>query len=281
MTRFRLTALIGSALLCACGDGHQHAHDRAADPTLDAATHPPRTAHWDYQEDGPTHWAELSPDYVACAEGTRQSPIDLSAPGSSDANVASVQFKTHPGVMVFNEHVEDIVDNGHTLQVNFDDSTEIVFKGVMYELKQFHFHTPSEHTLSGRRFPMEVHYVHQSETGRFLVVGAFLVEGEHNHSFDHLVSNLPNRGETSHVERVVTSLEEMAPLGLKAYHYTGSLTTPPCLEGVTWFISRQTIEMSARQLRAFAERMGHNARPVQALNDRPITEVSVVEVDAH
>jgi carbonic anhydrase len=251
----RLSLLLCAVAVCGCGG----------------------TAHWDYGDDGPAVWAELSPDYALCANGSSQSPIDLALPELGEPAVARIEFSAAPGVMTFNEHVEDIVDNGHTIQVSFDDSSVIQLDGAAYELEQFHFHTPSEHTLDGIHFPMETHYVYRSAAGRFLVVGVFVTTGEHNSAFDHLVSNLPDRGGSRHVEKVVTSLEQMAPGGARGFRYSGSLTTPPCLEEVIWLISAHPLEMSEEQLESFASRMGHNARPVQPVNGRLLSEIKFVE----
>ena len=255
----RLIVLLCASALCACGGTD-------------------RPAHWDYDEHGPSHWAGLRPDYALCAEGSHQSPIDLTTPDIGEPAIAYIEFKMTAGTMVFNDHVEDIIDNGHSIQVSFDDSTVISLDGADYKLEQFHFHTPSEHTLDGNHFPMEIHFVHRNKTGRFLVAGVFFVEGEHNQAFDHLVLNLPGRGESRHVEKVETSLEEMAPGGARAYRYSGSLTTPPCLEEVIWLISAVPLEMSAKQLETFASHMGHNARPVQPLNGRVLSRVRFVDV---
>jgi carbonic anhydrase len=276
-TTSRLVLLICVVTICACGGTGHPAQEHSAGHEPAPGGHGPRTAHWDYGEDGPSRWAELSPDYALCAEGSSQSPIDLAIPELGEPGLARIQIKMTAGVLAFNEHVEDIVDNGHSIQVSFDDSSVIDLEGVEYELEQFHFHTPSEHTVNGTRFPMEMHFVHQSASGQFLVAGVFIDEGEHNRAFDHLVSNLPGRGESRHVEKIETSLEEMAPGGALAYRYIGSLTTPPCLEEVTWLISHQPLEMSGKQLESFASRMGHNARPIQPVNGRVLSAIRFVE----
>ena len=152
----------------------------------------------------------------------------------------------------------------------------LTFADRTYELKQFHFHTPSEHTLDGMHFPMEMHLVHASESGELAVYGVFFLRGEHNPMFDPIVQNLPaGPGDEVHVEGVAVDLADMLPETADCYSYSGSLTTPPCSEGVSWFVAMDPIEMSAEQIEAFTCRLRQNNRPPQPLNDRVVSRVEI------
>ena len=232
-----------------------------------------RPAHWGYSgEVGPANWGSLSPVYAVCASGKSQSPINLLPSTSGGASQWNMEYKTTSLRIAHHEHVDDIVDNGHTIQITVEEGSTIILNGKVFMLKQFHFHTPSEHTLDGRHAPMEMHLVHQSEDGSFAVIGIFFEEGKANDNFAKIVEHLPNApGESKHVADANLDLKVHLPQNLDAYHYKGSLTTPPCSENVDWLVLRNKISLSADQLKAFSSRLNHNNRPVQALNDRKIT----------
>ena len=232
-----------------------------------------RPVHWGYSgEAGPTAWGSLSPVYAACGNGKAQSPINLMPSKSDGSPQWSMEYKTTSLRIAHHEHVDDIVDNGHTIQITVEEGSTITLNGKVFTLKQFHFHTPSEHTLNGKHFPMEVHFVHQNADGSFAVVGAFCEEGKANDNFAKIIEHLPNApGESKHVADAKLDLQIHLPKDRNAYHYKGSLTTPPCSENVDWLVLRERISMSAEQLKAFSSRLNNNNRPTQALNDRKIT----------
>lgn len=238
----------------------------------------PAPAHWTYSgEAGPSTWGTLSADYALCAAGKGQSPIDIPPLGESGSADWQLNYGSTALHISHHEHVEDIIDNGHTIQVDVDPENTLTLSGKTFELKQFHFHTPSEHTVNGQHAPMEIHLVHQAADGGFAVLGVLVEAGDTpDPEFAKLVANLPAaKGETRHLPDVPVSLESQLPKERFAYHYVGSLTTPPCLEQVQWLVLRQPMQLAASQIEALAARIAPNARPAQALNARPVTQVEL------
>jgi carbonic anhydrase len=247
----------------------------SAEPEAGAGSHAAHGAgasYWDYDGDeGPARWGQLSPDYRACAEGRSQSPIDLPAvdldeveTGMRDFNPAD--FEAHP-----DERPEEVVNNGHTIQVDIEDGASLLIGDERFQLDQFHFHAPSEHTVAGRELPMELHLVHRSEAGVFAVVGVLIAEGNHNPAFEPIWKRLP-REEGGHqsLSDLTIDLDRLIPKRRLAFRYLGSLTTPPCSEGVRWFVLAQPIELSAEQIARFAELYDDNNRPTQPLRGRSL-----------
>ena len=231
-----------------------------------------RPVHWTYTgEDGPEHWASLSPVYATCGQGHSQSPVDLGGSVTHGKINMELDYKTTSLSIAHNELVDDIIDNGHTIQITAQPGSILKLGDKMYHLKQFHFHTPSEHTLDGKHFPMEMHMVHQSDDGQLAVVGVLIEEGAANKNIAKIIPYLPNSpGESKHLADVHIELNLQIPANREAYHYTGSLTTPPCSENVEWLVLKEKLKFSAEQIRAFSSRMHNNSRPVQPLNDRKI-----------
>lgn len=235
---------------------------------------------WGYEaKNGPDVWAELSPEYILCAAGKHQSPIDLVNP--TPAELPPIPYDYSPTNM-------NIRNTGHTIEVACPEGNWIEVDGTRYELLQFHFHAPSEHTVVGKLFDMEVHFVHKSEDGALAVVGLLIERGRHKFAFDPIWSHLPAvPGETQRIENVAEDgslivdprfmfapndqVEDVAPsLFLSYYRYDGSLTTPPCSEGITWIVLTTPIEMSEAQIAAFKAIIHDNNRPVQPLNGREL-----------
>ena len=171
-----------------------------------------------------------------------------------------------------NEHVHDIIDNGHTIQVTVDEGSSFTFENKIYNLKQFHLHTPSEHTIDGKHMPMEMHLVHQAADGSLAVIAIFFIEGaQRNENLDKIIANLPGaKGESRHSKTDSINLKVQMPRDNYAYHYIGSLTTPPCNENVQWMVLRQTVVATPDQIKAFSSRIGPNNRPTQAVNGRVV-----------
>ncbi|HEY3404984.1 MAG TPA: carbonic anhydrase family protein [Ohtaekwangia sp.] len=241
-------------------------------PTVTSA----RPVHWGYDgEDGPASWASLSPVYALCGEGKNQSPINIVKTDAKGGATWKLDYKTTSLRIAHTEHMDNIIDNGHTIQVTVDEGSTFTFEGKTFSLKQFHFHTPSEHTLDNVHAPMEMHMVHQSEDGSLAVVGVFIQEGKTvNENFAKIIANLPNaKGETKNLTDVNLELKVHLPKDNYAYHYIGSLTTPPCSEGVQWLVLRDPVLLTKEQIEAFSSRIGPNNRPTQAVNER------VVKVD--
>jgi len=223
-------------------------------------------AHWSYQgKTDPTHWAKGNPENAACRSGHRQSPIALSA--TTARHIASKDFTVQyePGTIT-------LVNNGHTIRANTSDASDTVsFKGEIYKLDQFHFHTPSEHTLDGKSYPMELHLVNKSSVGKITVVGIFIKEGKENSALESAFGDLPAR-QTWAARHAKVDLAALIPSDKKALIYSGSLTTPPCSEMVNWIVLEQPIEMSKQQIAAFKAIFHDNHRPLQKLNHRDIDE---------
>ncbi|MAP95386.1 MAG: hypothetical protein CMK07_10585 [Ponticaulis sp.] len=222
-------------------------------------------SHWEYEgAHGPDHWSELAPEFSSC-RGGEQSPIDL--------NGQALPSEVHaPAIYWKNARVSKAINNGHTFQVNMDDAGKIVIDGVSYTFLQFHFHSGSEHTLHGRRFPMEVHLVHQADDGRLAVVGVMVERGERNELFDQLIGVMPgSAGEVTPVMSV--DLNDFLPGDWEAYRYEGSLTTPPCSEVVSWTVFEKPITASPEQLAVFETLFPHSYRPVQPQNRRYVLKV--------
>jgi carbonic anhydrase len=232
-----------------------------------------RPVHWGYAgEDGPAGWATLDPAYALCGDGKSQSPINIVKTDAKGGATWMLNYKTTSLRIAHNEHMEDIIDNGHTIQITVDEGSTFTFGDKMYHLKQFHFHTPSEHTLDGRHAPMEMHMVHQAEDGSLAVVGVLFKEGKTpNDNFSKIIANLPSaKGESKHITDANLELKVHMPSDNYAYHYTGSLTTPPCSEGVQWLVLRDPVTLSKEQIEAFSSRIGPNNRPTQPVNDRVV-----------
>ena len=242
--------------------------------------------HWSYaQGEGPAHWAELSPAYALCGEGLRQSPINLVENPRTDL-VGAMAFGSHriafeyrasPLRIVRQSHIADVLNSGHTIQINPEGESVLELDDERFRLVQYHFHAPSEHTLNGRRFPMELHAVHQSESGDLAVVGVFIESGATHPTMAKLWAHIPEKqGLMDHHEDVEISPGALLPDTLHVYRYSGSLTTPPCNEDVRWVVIAEPIEFSEEQIETFEEFYSGNNRPLQPLNGR---KVEVMQVD--
>jgi carbonic anhydrase len=224
----------------------------------------PAGAHWGYTGDvGPSEWSSLSDDYALCAAGTCQSPINVAAPRSAD--LANPEFD-------YSESAINIVNNGHSIQVNYDGGSTLELDGKYYELLQFHFHAPSEHRVGGRAFPIEMHLVHKADDGQLAVVGVLVAEGRDNPAFAPVWAHLPETVGPAQTVPGVVDAGSLLPAARTSYRYGGSLTTPPCSEGVQWLILTTPVEMSAAQIRAFTRIHSGNNRPVQPLHGRTVVE---------
>lgn len=217
--------------------------------------------HWGYEgEVGPEHWGELNPDWALCSTGEEQSPVDI--PASAALNPDDILFGYDPSQLT-------IVNNGHTIQVNYDPGSTIEVGGKSYELKQFHFHALSEHTVDGVNTPMEMHLVHQAEDGQYAVVGVFINSGDANAAFEPIWANLPaEAGDPMAIDGVMVNADDLLPGERTYYRYNGSFTTPPCTEGVQWLVLNTSISLSEGQIGDFTAIVDGNYRPVLPMNDR-------------
>ena len=233
---------------------------------IDSDLHEIHAPHFAYDGDsGPSHWGELTTDYKLCSLGKSQSPIDLNGE-SIEHSVNDIEFH-------YTDSALNILNNGHTIQVNYDVGSNIVLNNKEYKLLQFHFHTPSEHTIDGVSFPMEMHLVHQSEDGALAVVGVMIEEGADNLAYSNIIDNIPaTEAEVETIDSENVDVSSLLPISRKEYRYSGSLTTPPCSEGVQWLVLQDSIQMSTAQLAHFETVLHHNNRPIQSKNARNIIQ---------
>ncbi len=229
-----------------------------------AAPKHPATPHWGYEGAiGPAHWGALSPEYARCATGKRQSPIDIGAAEAKDLPDIAFHYETVP---------VEIVNNGHTVQVNYAPGSWIELDGQRYHLQQFHFHSPSEHRVRGKASRAEMHLVHKASNGDVAVVGVLIEEGAHNAGFDPVWRNIPVSVGSPHRMDASVDADDLLPKDRRSYRYDGSFTTPPGTEGVKWAVIKEPVRMSGAQIAAFRRVMSGNNRPTQPLNGRVVAE---------
>lgn len=220
--------------------------------------------HWAYSgEAGPEHWGELSPEFARCANGARQSPIDIRD---------GFKLELEAPLFEYQASLFSVLDNGHTIQVNINSANALTLMGRRFQLVQFHFHRPSEERLEGRGFEMVIHLVHKDDAGRLAVVAVMIERGAPNAQVQSVWNNLPLEKNESLTPSSRIDLEQLLPTRREYYTYMGSLTTPPCSEGVLWVVMKQPITLSPQQIGIFARLYPMNARPLQAAGDRLIKE---------
>ncbi|WP_457597047.1 carbonic anhydrase [Hydrogenimonas sp.] len=224
------------------------------------------TIHWGYSgHGGPEHWGELSDDFKMCMIGKNQSPIDLRTDIAFETKLPPIEFDYHTKAF-------DIVDNGHTEKVDINPGSTITVDGIKFELKQFHFHTPSENRIDGKSFPLEAHFVHADEHGNLAVIALMFEYGKPNETLERIWRKLPEKPGVKHAcSMTAADVMALLPKDKSYYRFNGSLTTPPCSEGVRWLVLKTPVTVSKAQVQKFARIMGHaNNRPVQPLNARVI-----------
>ena len=211
---------------------------------------------------GPKVWGKLDKAYKACGAGVQQSPIDLKH--DIDAKTPALSLHWKPVQLGW------VINNGHTIQVNTPKAGYMTLGGKRYDLLQFHFHQKSEHTISGKQFPMEVHFVHKAAKGGGLaVIGVMLAEGAENPVLASIWKMLPqHEGEILNEARV--DLKGLLPKSTASFRYAGSLTTPPCSEIVSWTVMKAPATLSSGQIKAFGHLFPNNFRPIQSQNRRYI-----------
>ncbi len=221
--------------------------------------------HWGYgKENGPDKWATLTAAYARCKNGKNQSPINL---------VSGTQVQGFEPMFYYKNTGGEILNNGHTLKVIVKPGSFLRVLGKDYQLKQFHFHRMAEHTIDGRRYPMEVHLVHESAQGHIVVV-AIMFEDKFQ-EFNMLVDRLP-LPEQKGLKLPITGMDvdpaEMLPPrhSRQYYAYDGSLTTPPCTENVGWIVMKTPVAASLNRINRIGLIMKPNFRPVQPLNGRHV-----------
>lgn len=219
---------------------------------------------WGYTgENGAENWAKLTPEFAAC-NGKNQSPINLE--GFIEAELKPIEFN-------YQAAGNEILNNGHTIQVNYADGSSIKVDGVEFALKQFHFHAPSENHIRGKSYPLEVHFVHADKDGNLAVVAVMFEAGEENAALAQAWAAMPTEAGAKTALKDVISAEALLPESRDYYRFNGSLTTPPCSEGVRWLVMKNSVQASQAQIDAFSKAVGHaNNRPIQAINARPVLQ---------
>lgn len=222
---------------------------------------------WDYAGPrGPEHWSALDPAYALCNTGREQSPIDIRA--TTKADLPALRFDYKSGLL------EGLTDNGKTIRVNYHpprNDNFLIIGADRYRLTQFHFHRPSEELVNGKQYDMVLHLMHEASDGREAGVAVFLTSGKANATVQRLWDHMPRAvGTEESVPGVDIDPGTMLPRNTAYYMYSGSVTAPPCTEGVTWFVLKTPVEISAAQIAAFAKRYPHDVRPVQPLNGRVV-----------
>lgn len=229
-----------------------------------AAGHGGGEAHWGYgAEGGPLAWGQLKPEFALCANGRRQSPIDIRDGIAVD--LEPLKFDYRPSGF-------NVIDNGHTVQVNVAPGNTIEVTGRRYELQQFHFHRPSEERINGRQFELSLHLVHKDVDGRVAVVAVVLDRGAAQPVVQQVWNSLPLEKHETVPGIDALDLNALLPQDRRYYTYMGSFTTPPCSEGVLWMVMQQPVPVSPAQIGIFARLYPNNARPVQQAAGRLIKQ---------
>lgn len=225
--------------------------------------HPEHT--WDYGDTlGPSHWGDLKPEFATCKTGHHQSPIDIRNPQKADLPAIRFEYKPSP---------LHIIDNGHTVMINYSPGSYILVGDKKYALKQFHFHRPSEEKINGKSFEMTVHLVHADDDGKLAVVAVLLQQGADSPLVRELWKDLPKeKDKEEFLDDVQIDLSQILPADRSYYTFSGSLTTPPCSENVTWFVLKHPATVSAEEIQRFSQLYRDDARPTQPLYDRVVLE---------
>jgi len=223
-------------------------------------------AHWSYEgATGPEKWGDLDAAAKVCSAGSQQSPIDIGA---------AIKAQLPPLRIGWAKKADTIVNNGHTIQLNFGAGSTLSLGKENYTLVQFHFHRPSEHTIDGKNYPMEVHFVHRNAAGGLAVIGVLMATGKANPTFGKIVATMPqHEGPETKADPMIDP-SRLLPANLSYYRYTGSLTTPPCSEVVEWLLLTTPIQVAEADVAGFAKLYAMNARPVQKGNRRYVLRSS-------
>lgn len=247
-----LAILLMSSLLVGCHQSYTDSEDLQ------------HFSHWSYVgEQDPSHWGDLAKDFSLCKQGKNQSPVDLSD---------SLVTHSHTIKLQVTKTLVAIENNGHSIQVSpVNKDNILLINQKKFMLQQFHFHTPSEHTFKQKHFPLEGHFVFQADDGQLAVVAVFFVQGKSNPVLHQLEQQILNKGEKYSLTEAI-DLAKLFPKNKKHFRLTGSLTTPPCTEGVNWIIMQQPITATSQQIIWLEQSMGHNNRPLQPLNARFIIQ---------
>ena len=223
---------------------------------------------WSYEgAAGPDHWGDLDPEYAACKVGMEQSPIDIR--NAQKAALPALRFDYNSGPL-------NIINNGHTaVRVDYPpgNANFLIVGDQRYQLTQFHFHRPSEEYVHGKPYDMVIHLMHQASDGKIAGVAVLLKVGRANAAIQQLWEHMPRtEGKATAIAGVGVNPAGLLPRDTAYYTYVGSQTAPPCTEGVTWFVLKTPVDISAQQISAFAKLYPHDVRPLQPLNGRVVQQ---------
>ena len=217
---------------------------------------------WEYGgESNPTHWGDLAPEFKSCKAGHAQSPINIDS--YREGKPTKIEFNYRPTTA-------EVIDNGHTIQINYEPGSTLEIGNEVYELKQFHFHTPSEHRINNNASAMEAHFVHQNEAGKLAVVGVMINSGAENPVIASIWDAIPDGNKQEDSGEVSLNAANLLPEDKTYWSYNGSLTTPPCSERVSWNVLSEPIELSPEQIATFESIYPYNARPIEPLDGRTV-----------
>jgi len=225
--------------------------------------------HWGYQGAGnPDKWGDLSKEFATCKLGKEQSPIDIKTKDIVKGKPEKLEFSYKPTAL-------NVVNNGHTIQINYEKGSFLKVGKQQYELVQFHFHTTGEEKIDGKEFDLNAHLVHKNAEGKLAVVSVLFDKGSENAFLKNFWDKLPRKaGEKLDLPKTSINVQDILPANKTYYTFTGSLTTPPCTEGVRWFVLKTPVTLSKEQADAFKALYPINNRPVQPLNKRVVQEGS-------
>ncbi len=245
----RIVALVGGAALAFAASVSSGAEDD----------------HWSYSgATGPAKWGSLSKEFKECKTGEAQSPIDIPDEKARKGDLSPLLFNYRPSPL-------RIIDNGHSIQVNYAPGSFVSIEGKHYELQQFHFHKPAEEKIDGKGHDMDVHLVHKGPDGKLIVIAVLLDAGKANKVIKSIWDNLPKeKGKEVLVDAVKVNAVDLLPSDKGYYTYAGSLTTPPCTEQVTWYVLKTPVQLSSEEIARFGKIYPMNARPIQPFHDRDI-----------
>ena len=224
-------------------------------------------AHWSYEGNtGPSSWGRLNPEFSLCGNGKRQSPINIEESQTLRGPAEALQFQ-------YSASNASVVNNGHTVQIDVSGDNNLTVRGSTFRLVQFHFHTPSEEQVNFRSYPLDAHLVHRNSEGQLAVVAVLFDVGATNPLIQKVWTYMPlDTNDRVNMPTGLLDLNEVLPKDQRYYQFIGSLTTPPCTEGVLWMVLKQPVPISREQLRLFTQLFPRNARPVQPLNGRPVRD---------
>jgi len=223
-------------------------------------------AHWSYEGSaGPAKWGDLDQASKTCSIGTQQSPIDIGPTVKSRLPALGLKWGKSP---------DTIVNNGHTIQINFAEGSTLKLGDTTYKLLQVHFHRPSEHLIGGKNFPMEAHFVHRADSGALAVVGVLLATGRANPTFRKIIASMPATEGPAVKADATINPNGLLPARRGYYRYPGSLTTPPCAEIVEWLLLTDPVQVAEADVASFAKLYPMNARPAQKDNRRYVLQSS-------